>query len=175
MTNAHPNGSGVSDFEAEFVDLPHYIRVITARIWEACCIGDINRYHSDPCIVETPLVVSTCLTDVIVSSRPTLKTFPDRRFLAEDVFVSGDDQNGYLNSYAIIPPLTRLSDCAFGLATGKKIHARSIAGCRIATIPVMWSGVVTTGLFSRLLAYKDFFVHLYAHPRRNSDHACGLC
>ena len=116
-------------FDAEFRDLPHYIRVITERIWEGRRIEDIHRYYSDPCIVETPLGVSTAVSDVVSGTEATLKMFPDRRLLAEDIIVSGDATLGYLSSHRIISPMTHGGDGSFGPATGKKVHARTIADC----------------------------------------------
>ncbi len=129
MTNATANRNGMRGFDPEFTDLPNYIRVITDRIWESRRIGDINRYYSDPCIVETPLGVSTRVDEVINGTEATLKMFPDRRLLAEDIIVSGDDLHGFLSSHRIISPMTHLGDGGFGPATGKKVHARTIADC----------------------------------------------
>jgi predicted ester cyclase len=129
MTNAPASRTGMSGFDAEFTDLPHYIRVITDRIWEGRRIGDIHRYYSDPCIVETPLGVSTRVNEVIAGTEATLKMFPDRRLLAEEIIVSGDDQHGYLSSHRIISPMTHTGDGSFGSAAGKKVHARTIADC----------------------------------------------
>ena len=120
---------GMRGFDAEFHDLPIYIRVVTERIWEGRRVDDIPRYYSDPCIVETPLGVSTTVADVIAGTRATLKMFPDRRLLAEDIIVSGDDAGGYLSSHRIISPMTHLGDGNFGPATGKRVHARTIADC----------------------------------------------
>jgi hypothetical protein len=116
-------------FAAEFRDLDHYIRVITDRIWEGRRIDDIRTYYSDPCIVETPMSVSTAVEDVISGTRATLAMFPDRRLLAEDVIQSGDDAHGFLSSHRIISPMTHLGDGSFGRATGARIHARTIADC----------------------------------------------
>jgi len=129
MRNTQPNRTCMRGFDAEFTDLPHYIRVITDRIWEGRRIGDIHRYYSDPCIVETPLGVSTRVSEVISGTEATLKMFPDRRLLAEDIIVSGDDQHCYLSSHRIISPMTHTGDGSFGPATGKKVHARTIADC----------------------------------------------
>ena len=120
---------GMHGFDAEFHDLPHYIRVITERIWEGRRLDDIHRYYSDPCIVETALGVSTALDDVITGTAATLKMFPDRRLLAEDIIVSGDDSAGYLSSHRIISPMTHSGDGSFGAASGKRVHARTIADC----------------------------------------------
>ena len=129
MTDTDMQRIGMGKFDAEFVDLPHYIRVITERIWEDRRIDDIHRYYSDPCIVETPLGVSTRLADVVAGTQATLKMFPDRRLLAEDIIVSGADESGYLSSHRIISPMTHAGDGSFGLATGKRVHARTIADC----------------------------------------------
>ena len=126
LTSERP---GMRGFDAEFHDLPHYIRVITERIWEGGRLDDIHRYYSDPCIVETALGVSTALGDVINGTSATLKMFPDRRLLAEDIIVSGDDSAGYMSSHRIISPMTHLGDGNFGPATGKRVHARTIADC----------------------------------------------
>ncbi|MFO1194967.1 MAG: ester cyclase [Rhodoferax sp.] len=121
--------AGLRGFASEFRDLDHYIRVITERIWEGRRIDDIRTYYSDPCIVETPMSVSTAVDDVISGTRATLAMFPDRRLLAEDVIQSGDDRNGFLSSHRIISPMTHLGDGSFGRATGARIHARTIADC----------------------------------------------
>jgi hypothetical protein len=121
--------TGMRGFDAEFDDLDHYIRVITDRIWERRNIHDIERYYSDPCTVETPLGVSTAMNDVIAGTKATLVMFPDRRLLAEDIIISGDENGGYLSSHRIISPMTHLGDGSFGQATGKIVRARTIADC----------------------------------------------
>ncbi len=129
MTKPTEQGLGMRGFDAEFRDLDHYIRVITDRIWEGRNIHAIERYYSDPCIVETPLGVSTAMSDVIAGTKATLAMFPDRRLLAEDIIISGNDETGYLSSHRIISPMTHLGDGNFGPATGKIVHARTIADC----------------------------------------------
>jgi predicted ester cyclase len=120
---------GMRGFDSEFTDLSHYIRVITDRIWEGRRINDIERYYSDPCVVETPLGVSTSIQDVIMGTQATLHMFPNRRLLAEDIIISGDDDHGYLSSHRIISPMTHQGDGNFGTATGKQVRARTIADC----------------------------------------------
>ena len=116
-------------FDAEFRDLPHYIVAITERIWEGRRLDDINRYYSDPCVVETPSSVSTSVKSVVDGTAATLAAFPDRRLLAEDIIWSGDDTRGYLSSHRIISTMTHLGDGAFGAPTGRRIHVRTIADC----------------------------------------------
>ena len=121
--------AGLRGFAAEFRDLDHYIRAITERIWEGRRIDDIRTYYSDPCIVETPMSVSSSVDDVIAGTRATLAMFPDRRLLAEDIIQSGDAQSGFLSSHRIVSPMTHLGAGSFGSASGRKVHARTIADC----------------------------------------------
>ena len=124
------NGNAaMAGFDAEFRDLDHYIRVITERIWEGRRIDDIRRYYSDPCVVETPSSVSTSVQSVINGTEATLKQFPDRRLLAEDIIQSGEASGGFLSSHRIISTMTHLGEGNFGRATGKPIHVRTIADC----------------------------------------------
>ena len=127
--NAVHTSGPMKGFDAEFKDLDQYIRVITDRIWEGRRLGDIRTYYSDPCVVETAMSVSTSVEDVVKGTEATLAMFPDRRLLAEDVIVSGDTAGGYLSSHRIISPMTHAGDGSFGPATGRTIHARTIADC----------------------------------------------
>lgn len=120
---------GMQGFDAEFRDLDHYIRVITERIWEGGRIDDIYRYYGDPCIVETPAGVTTRVQQVVDGTRATLAMFPDRRLLAEDIIVSGDEAGGLLSSHRIISTMTHRGDGVFGPASGRPVHARTIADC----------------------------------------------
>ncbi len=126
---ARPQAAAMKGFHAEFKNLDAYIRVITHRIWEGRRLEDIHLYYSDPCVVETAMSVSTSIDSVISGTRATLAMFPDRRLLAEDVIQSGDEEGGFLSSHRIISPMTHSGDGNFGKATGRKIHARTIADC----------------------------------------------
>lgn len=116
-------------FDPEFIDLDHYIRVITDRIWEGRRIDDIRRYYSDDCAVQTPGGVTLGVQAVIDGTRATLAAFPDRRLLAEDVIVSGDEVGGFLSSHRILSPMTHAGDGVFGPPTGKPVVVRTIADC----------------------------------------------
>ena len=116
-------------FDAEFQDLDHYIRVITDRIWEGRRLDDIRLYYGQDCAVETPSSVSIGIEPVIEGTRKTLQAFPDRRLLAEDVIISGDDQQGFLSSHRIFSPMTHAGPGAFGPATNRPVHVRTVADC----------------------------------------------
>ena len=116
-------------FDAEFINLDHYIRVITDRIWEGRRIDDIAQYYSDDCAVETPSHVSIGIAPVISGTKATLIAFPDRRLLAEDVIISGDEDMGFLSSHRIFSPMTHAGDGSFGPPSNKPVFARTIADC----------------------------------------------
>ena len=116
-------------FDPEFRDLDQYIRVITDRIWEGRRLDDIHRYYSADCAVETPSGVSIGVAEVVDGTRATQAAFPDRRLLAEDVIVSGDEAGGYLSSHRIFSPMTHAGPGAFGPASGKPVFVRTIADC----------------------------------------------
>ena len=116
-------------FDAEFINLDHYIRVITDRIWEGRRIEDIARYYSTDCAVETPSHVSIGIEPVISGTKATLVAFPDRRLLAEDVIISGDENLGFLSSHRIFSPMTHAGDGSFGPPSNKPVFARTIADC----------------------------------------------
>ncbi len=121
--------TALQGFDAEFRDLEHYIGVITARIWEGRRIDDIHRYYSAGCAVETPGSVSIGVAPVIAGTLATLRAFPDRRLLAEDVIVSGDASQGLLSSHRIFSPMTHAGPGDFGAPTGRAVYARTIADC----------------------------------------------
>ena len=116
-------------FDTEFRDLDHYIRVITDRIWEGRRIEDIRRYYSDDCAVETPSDVTIGIDPVMVGTRATLLAFPDRRLLAEDVIISGDEEGGFLSSHRILSPMTHAGPGIFGPPTQRGVLARTVADC----------------------------------------------
>lgn len=116
-------------FDTEFRNLDQYIRVITERIWEGRRIEDIRKYYSVDCAVETPSSVSTDIKSVIKGTLETLAIFPDRKLLAEDIIISGDEDGGLLSSHRILSPMTHAGSGAFGNATQRRIHARTIADC----------------------------------------------
>jgi predicted ester cyclase len=124
-------------FDSEFTDLDHYIRVITDRIWEGRRIEDIRRYYTADCAVETPSSVSVGVQPVIDGTRATLLAFPDRRLLAEDVIVSGDEASGFLSSHRIFSPMSHAGSGAFGPPSGRPVFARTIADC------VCWNNRIT--------------------------------
>jgi predicted ester cyclase len=116
-------------FDAEFTGLDDYIRVITARIWEGRQVHRINDYYSADCAVITPGGTSTGVDAVTRGTLETLQQFPDRRLLCEDIVSAGDDRAGFLSSHRIASTMTHRGDGAFGPATGRAVHVRTVADC----------------------------------------------
>jgi predicted ester cyclase len=124
--NGHADMTG---FDAEFTDLDHYIRVITARIWEGRQVDTIHRYYSADCAVITPGGTSQGVDAVVRGTLETLQQFPDRRLLCEDIVSAGDATNGFLSSHRIASTMTHRGDGAFGGATGRPVQVRTVADC----------------------------------------------
>lgn len=116
-------------FDSEFNSVDHYIRTITDRVWEGRRLDDIRRYYSEDCAVETPSSVTIGVEQVIDGTRATQAAFPDRRLLAEEIIISGDDVGGYLSSHRIFSPMTHAGPGVFGPPTGRAIYVRTIADC----------------------------------------------
>ena len=66
---------------------------------------------------------------VINATKNTLKEFPDRELLGEDVIWSGNPNDGMLSSHRILSTATHNGIGVFGDATGKKLVYRVIADC----------------------------------------------
>ncbi len=116
-------------FDAEFKDLDSYIRTITARIWEGRQIDRITDYYSADCAVITPSGASIGVDHVVRGTLETLQQFPDRRLLCEDIVSAGDATGGFLSSHRIASTMTHLGSGAFGAATGRRVHVRTVADC----------------------------------------------
>ncbi len=119
-------------FSPEYATLPDYILGITERIWEGRGIDLIRRYYSPDCWMLTPSGIALGVDGVVSGTEATLRMFPDRELLGEDVIWSHDGQKrGHLSSHRIISPMTHLGDGQFGKATGRSMRIRTIADCLV--------------------------------------------
>lgn len=119
-------------FSAEYATLPEYILGITERIWEGRGLDLIRRYYSADCWMLTPSGIAHGVEGVVTGTEATLRMFPDRELLGEDVVWSNDGQKrGLLSSHRIISPMTHRGDGAFGKATGRPMRIRTIADCLV--------------------------------------------
>ena len=116
-------------FEIEFKDLKDYILKITYRIWEEREVELIRDYYGKKAPVKTPTGVSYTVEDVINSTRETLKMFPDRQLLGEDVIGSEDLPGTHYSSHRIFSTATHLGDGYYGSPSKSKVNYRVVADC----------------------------------------------
>ena len=105
-------------FDNKFKDFPDYILGITNEIWEKRGIETLNHYYSDDIIVRSPEGIVIGNKKVINATKNTLKEFPDRELLGEDVIWSGNPNDGMLSSHRILSTATHNGKGVFGDATG---------------------------------------------------------
>ncbi|WP_116473007.1 ester cyclase [Zobellella maritima] len=116
-------------FESRFDDLTDYIIKITEEIWEGRGIGLIEDYYGADAPVKTPAGETRGIESVIRGTLETLKMFPDRTLLGEDVVWSEDEPGTYYSSHRIRSTMTHLGTGSFGQPTGRSVVARTIADC----------------------------------------------
>ena len=116
-------------FDSEFKDLKDYILKITFRIWEERGVERIRDYYAKNAFVKTPTSVSDNVEEVLSSTYETLKMFPDRQLLGEDVIGSEDVPGTFYSSHRILSSAVHLGNGLYGTPTGSKVNYRVIADC----------------------------------------------
>ncbi|MDB2651895.1 ester cyclase [Candidatus Pelagibacter bacterium] len=116
-------------FDKKYVDFPDYILKITKQIWEGKDVESIGEFYTDNIPVRSPFGITYGNKPVIDATHNTLKEFPNRQLLGEDVIWNGNDDVGYHSSHRILSKGTHLGDGFYGKPTGKDIYYRVIADC----------------------------------------------
>ena len=116
-------------FDKKYQDFPDFILKITKQIWEGKDVESIAKFYTDDIPVISPFGITYGNKPVIESTYSTLKEFPDRQLLGEDVIWNGDDKNGYHSSHRILSKGTHLGKGFYGKPSGKEIYYRVIADC----------------------------------------------
>ncbi|MDB9718303.1 ester cyclase [Candidatus Pelagibacter sp.] len=116
-------------FDKKYRDFPDFILKITKQIWEGKDVESISKFYTDDIPVISPFGITYGNKPVIESTYNTLKEFPDRQLLGEDVIWNGDDKNGYHSSHRILSKGTHLGEGFYGKPSGKEIYYRVIADC----------------------------------------------
>src|SRR5210317_13960 len=116
-------------FDKKYVDFPDYILKITKQIWEGKDVESIGKFYTDNIPVRSPFGITYGNKPVIEATYNTLKEFPNRQLLGEDVIWNGNDDVGYHSSHRILSKGTHLGDGFYGKHTGKDIYYRVIADC----------------------------------------------
>lgn len=124
QTNTYLEGT-----RGPYKNLVDFILGITYEIWEQGQVEKINEYYSADCPVYTLTGITRGAEEVIANTRKTLKAFPDRRLIGDDVIWSKDGPGQFMSSHRIISPMTNLADSEFGPASGTSAVFNVIADC----------------------------------------------
>ena len=116
-------------FDKKYRDFPDFILKITKQIWEGKDVDSIAEFYTDDIPVRSPFRITYGNKPVIEATYDTLKEFPNRQLLGEDVIWNGNDDKGYHSSHRILSKGTHLGDGFYGKPTGKDIYYRVIADC----------------------------------------------
>jgi len=116
-------------FDKKYKDFPDYILKITKQIWEGKDVDSIGEFYTDDIPVRSPFGITYGNKPVIEATYNTLKEFPNRQLLGEDVIWNGNDDKGYHSSHRILSKGTHLGEGFYGKPTGKDIYYRVIADC----------------------------------------------
>ena len=116
-------------FDKKYKDFPDYILKITKQIWEGKDVESIGKFYTKDIPVRSPFGVTYGNKPVIDATYATLKEFPNRQLLGEDVIWNGNDEIGYHSSHRILSKGTHLGDGFYGKPSGKDIYYRVIADC----------------------------------------------
>ena len=142
-------------FDKKYQDFPDFILKITKQIWEGKDVDSIGEFYTSDIPVISPFGITYGNKPVIEATFNTLKEFPDRQLLGEDIIWNGDDENGYHSSHRILSKGTHLGEGSYGAPTGKKIYYRVIADCACRENQVYDEWIVRDqGAMVRQIGYK---------------------
>ncbi len=116
-------------FDKKYKNFPDYILKITKQIWEGKDVDSIGEFYTKNIPVRSPFGITYGNKPVIEATYNTLREFPNRQLMGEDVIWNGNDDNGYHSSHRILSKGTHLGDGFYGKPTGKDIYYRVIADC----------------------------------------------
>ena len=146
-------------FDKKYKDFPDFILKITQQIWEGKDVKSIAKFYTDDIPVRSPFGITYGNKPVIEATYSTLKEFPNRQLLGEDVIWNGNDETGYHSSHRILSKGTHLGDGSYGKPSGKNIYYRVIADCACKNNQVYDEWIVRDqGAMVRQLGYspKEF-------------------
>ena len=124
--NAQRHGAYTADD-----DIVDYILGITFEIWEEGGVDLIHQYYAENCIVWGLDGITHSAAAVVDGTRATLKGFPDRLLVAENVIWSGNRADGYYTSHRLLSLATNKGATIYGPATDIRIRMTNIADCVI--------------------------------------------
>ena len=92
----------MKNFDKKYRDFPDFILKITKQIWEDKDVDSIGKFYTEDIPVRSPFGITYGNKPVIESTYNTLKEFPNRQLLGEDVIWNKDNNNGYHSSHRIL-------------------------------------------------------------------------
>jgi len=125
-----PRRQALEGFEPIYSDIVDYILRCTHRIWEEKNVGLIDTHYGAACRLHTLAGPVIGVEAVKRNTLATMAAFPDRTLIGEDVIWSEDAPGLFYSSHRIASLMTHLGDDAtFGLASGRRALAHTIADC----------------------------------------------
>ncbi len=112
-------------------DIVDYILGITFEIWEEAGIDLIHQYYAADSVIWGLDGITHGAAAVADGTRETLRGFPDRLLLAENVIWSGNRDDGYYTSHRLLSLATNNGPTIYAPATGVRIRMLNIADCII--------------------------------------------
>jgi predicted ester cyclase len=163
-------------FDKKYKDFPDYILKITKQIWEGKDVESIGEFYADNIPVRSPFGITYGNKPVIEATYNTLKEFPNRQLLGEDVIWNGNDDIGYHSSHRILSKGTHLGDGFYGKPTGKDIFYRVIADCACKNNKVYDEWIVRDqGAMVRQIGYTPKeFAQIMINKEGGTDNAKKL-
>ncbi len=110
-------------------DIVDFILGITFEIWEQGGVELIHEYYAPDCVVYGLDGITRGAAAMVDATRETLRAFPDRLLLAENVIWSGNRPDGYYSSHRLLSLATNKGPTVYGPATGVRIRMTNIADC----------------------------------------------
>ena len=108
-----------------------FILRITHQIWEEGDVLAIATHYGQEVVVRSPSSTTVGNQAIIDSTYATLREFPDRQLLGEDVIHNGSDDEEWLSSHRIFSTATHLGNGYFGEPSGCALRYRVIADCAV--------------------------------------------
>jgi predicted ester cyclase len=110
--------------------VPDYILGITFEIWEEGQVDKILQYYGKDVVVFGLDGITEGAADMVDLTHATLRAFPGRLLIGDDVIWSGSTTKGY-SSHRVYSPMINQGDSVFGPATGRRVHIMNMADCEI--------------------------------------------
>ena len=132
MTERNTARARTSGSLGTYHDVPEFIYGITREIWEGRGIGGkIDQYYAQDILLRAPTGLTVGNIGVTAQTLQTLRQFPDRALVGEDVIWRARPQASYLSSHRLISVMTHAGEGIFGAPSGRVVRSRIIADCWI--------------------------------------------